>query len=568
MLFSGCLGLAFFPPCLAPAAPALFSTAPFLQSSGPSNMVVTWESFSNGLGRVRFGASGTLGQSVDCPPPRQMRGVTTTARTNLICIQTNTVVTCTNRFRVFTRTNGLTLARSRVTRTSRTNLFYLYEASLTNLMPGTEYSYRAEVGDARTPLRKFRAFPGEAESVRFIAYGDSRANPRGHAALAARFRQYSPDFILHTGDLVAEGRRHELWAPEFFNPLARVIDEVPIYPVIGNHEGNGDNFLAYFHALTNKFYYSFDAGPVHVLVFDYYMDTTTSEQYRFATNDLARSHAPWKVVMVHNPFFNIGGYGSGWGHSAFLPLLHKYQVDLVLGGHSHLYERFRPIAPKGASGGWPITFITTGGGGAELYLSQGHPALASREAVHHFLALEVTRDTLRGKTIRANGTVLDSFEWKKTQGRLPDDYLAQVYPEESLEVYPELRPMLAGRAAALPTRTAPARVMFSLAQRRGSRPPAELEISLAPESAPYYILENGPLLAATPARSRSTNVWVTVRASGKKKIIEDKERNISPPLIFQAKVKAAEGETIAYGPKSRLSKSAEDASKKLDEISR
>ncbi len=562
------VGLALFSCQTAPATPRLFSKNPYLQSPGPEAMVITWESLTNYPGRVRFGQAGRLDQTTDAVVPRLMTSVSTTSKAKVVLVRTNAVVTFTNRWRVFTRTNQVTLARTNTTRITQTNFFYLYEAPLRKLEPGTEYFYQAEMDGTRTRPRTFRTFPRETGTVRFVAYGDSRSNPRVHQALASRFGRGAPQFLLHTGDLVRDGRLYDLWSKEFFDPLAGVIERVPFFPAIGNHEENGLNYLDYFHALTNKFYYSFDAGPVHVLVLDYYSEATYTEQYRYATNDLATTRAPWKIVMVHMPVFNIGGYGTGWGHSDFLPLFHRAHVDLVICGHSHLYERFRPVVSRRGEAGWPITFIVTGGGGAEFHPSHDHPALRVGESVNHFLEFEVTPDTLRAKAIRLNGTLLDSFEWKKTDGRLPDDYLAQAYSEEALKLYPELRPSLAGRASALPTRKASAKVMFSFSPRRVGRSPAALEISLAPESAPYYVLENGPVLAATPERGRPTNVRATVRATGKKQISQDKERNLSPPLIFQARVKASEGETLVYGTKSRFSKTAEDAAKKLEEPSR
>jgi hypothetical protein len=66
-----------------------------------------------------------------------------------------------------------------------------------------------------------------------------------HFVVASNFKRYSPDFILNTGDLVADGRRYELWGGEFFGPLADVIDEIPILPSIGNHEQDGKNYLSY-----------------------------------------------------------------------------------------------------------------------------------------------------------------------------------------------------------------------------------------------------------------------------------------------------------------------------------
>ena len=55
-------------------------------------------------------------------------------------------------------------------------------------------------------------------------------------------------------------------------------------------------------------------------------------------------------------------------------------------------------------------------------------------------------------------------------------------------------------------------------------------------------------------------VWITVRATGKKKI---KGPELEPPLVFKARIVADHGETLAYGPLSRASKTAEGLAKRL-----
>jgi hypothetical protein len=150
----------------------------------------------------------------------------------------------------------------------------------------------------------------------------------------------------------------------------------------------------------------------------------------------------------------------------------------------------------------------------------------------------------------------------KVNGQLPPDYLAQVYPEESLKLFFEIAPSLVGRATALPSRAAPATVNLTLPPRKQSPQPAELEISLMPGSRRYYRLENAPLRALMPPKGQTNTVWAKVRATGRKKIIEDKDHNLSPALVFQAHVKAADGETVVYGVKSQLSRTAAEPGKK------
>jgi 3',5'-cyclic AMP phosphodiesterase CpdA len=46
-----------------------------------------------------------------------------------------------------------------------------------------------------------------------------------------------PDFVLHTGDLVAHGHSADEWET-FFEIERELMAHVPLFPTLGNHEGN------------------------------------------------------------------------------------------------------------------------------------------------------------------------------------------------------------------------------------------------------------------------------------------------------------------------------------------
>ena len=553
--------------CLALAATSALSDSertvriskgPYIQADGPDTMTVMWESPTNNPGTVFYGLTPQLDHELRNVRPFPMTGISTVSRTNVQTVLKTNLLS-TDRVRV------VPVLKTNFTAISVTNQFFVYEATLRNLRPGIRYSYRVGLDGARTRARQFKTLSLDAAKVRFIAYGDSRSNPSTHRALTRQFRALSPDFILHTGDLVARGKDYSLWSKEFFTPLTGVIDEVPLFSVLGNHEQDGTNYLAYFHLPGNELWYSLDDGPAHVLALDFRSEKASEEQFRFARNDLLKSRAPWKIVMLHYPVFNIGGHATGWGHAAYLPLFHEAKVDMVLAGHSHIYERFRPIAPDGEPGAWAITYVTTGGGGAPLYASLSPPALAARSPTNHFVVFEATREKLIAKTIQLNGGVIDRFELSKTNGRQPASYLAEVYPEQSLKLFFEIAPSLAGRVAALPKTNSPANVMLTLVPRKAPLQPAEMEITLASASAPFYELSGGLVHAMTPPAGVTNRVvWLKVRATGKKKISENSDQVLSPPLVFQARVQAGDHSTVAYGARSRRSQIAADAADKLD----
>jgi hypothetical protein len=125
-------------------------------------------------------------------------------------------------------------------------------------------------------------------------------------------------------------------------------------------------------------------------------------------------------------------------------------VDLVVTGHSHIYERFLPIAASSGTASWPITHITTGGGGAGLAPVYPYPALAAYYSTNHFVVFEATATTLKGRTFTGNNTLLDELELKKINGQPSAEYLAQVYPEDALKLLYEAGSSLTASLAATP----------------------------------------------------------------------------------------------------------------------
>jgi hypothetical protein len=538
--FAICCLLAFANGAMAQDAPRAFLKGPYLQAPGADTMTIMWESEANRPGIVRYGLKGRLDQASPSQAPRELIGVSTRSVTNTV--------------------PGV---RTNISQVYITNVVYLHEITLTNLRPNSTYTYAAEMNDRRAPSKKFKTFGPSPGRVRFIAYGDTRTNPKMHAAIAAHFRRHSPDFILHTGDLVAAGTRYDLWSREFFGPLSGVIDQIPLLPAIGNHEQDGTNYLRYVHLPGNERWYSYDVGPVHLVALDFRSEKEAEEQFAFARKDLMTAAAPWKVVFLHYPVFNIGGHGTGWGHAAYLPLFHEAKVDLVMAGHSHIYERFRPIAGAAGADTWPITHITTGGGGAPLYATYTHPALAAFATTNHFVLIEATPTRLRGRAITTNEAVIDRFELTKKEGRPPARYLAQVYSEELLKLSLEAAPGLTGELASVPATNRAAEVMFTIPSLKSARQPVDLRIELTPDSGSNYEIENGPLQVSTPPASVTNRVvWTRIRARGPKSIDLGPGQTLSPPLVFQAKVISGGADTLAYGQKCRVTDNATQAAKK------
>ena len=437
---------------------------------------------------------------------------------------------------------------------------YLYRARLTGLAPGTAYRYQVVPSkdvpaDQWPPASAFRTFPDRVEPITFIAYGDSRSHPERHRAVSACFMQHRPLFILHTGDMVSSTSSYDNWGPQFFSPLADVINQVPMLMARGSHENDVKPILRLFDMPNGRMWYAMDGGPVHVVVLDSRHDN--AEVLRWLEADLAASKAPWKIAMYHNPSFNLGHHKSGSHRTTFLPILAKYGVDVVLSGHSHLYERFKPLyhtAPalrlesKVTAGDGavtvagvprrPITFITTGGGGASLKSAVQHPLLARSSKDYHYCVFTADGETLRLRTLGVNGEAIDAMTLTKKDGLYDPAYLAEARPMEEA-VFAQGGIRLA--TPTLPGLSTGSTIPISLKIKLPALvEPVQVSLGLADASAGDYDMD--PVSVAVRP-GKEVAVTLKVEARGNVTLEKDaKDPRVSrlvPPLRFVLRAKAA-----------------------------
>lgn len=145
------------------------------------------------------------------------------------------------------------------------------------------------------------------------------------------------------------------------------------YPIPGNHDYNSVNRFdnpiyhrgPYFDmvevfknaemgglASNTENYYSYDYGNTHFIalnseLYQYIFNDLPDVYKTWLTNDIKNSTKKFKVAYFHQPPYSKGSHDSDDAWELFMgsirqriiPILEKYGVDLVLCGHSHVYER-------------------------------------------------------------------------------------------------------------------------------------------------------------------------------------------------------------------------------------
>ena len=312
---------------------------------------------------------------------------------------------------------------------------FIHKVWLEGLDAGETYSYRITGPGIKSSTYEFRAAPSKTDKVRFIVYGDSRTRPEVHRKLVKLMMARKVDFVVHSGDLVTSGERYEQWGPQFFGPLSGLIETVPIYAIKGNHEGKSGNYekLLIPPGETNNF--GFDYGPVHYFCADNAIKVGEPDKILdLIVRDAKNSKARWKFASYHRPSLNFGHHWSAWGYPDALPRLAEAGIDFVITGHSHQYERFRPIAPA-KEGDSYVTHITSGGGG--VMTSSIKPCDYHIKAVstNHFCLFEINGDKLTMDAIDTKGRIIDHLEITKSDGRLNSEYVEKSIPIEEISRY-------------------------------------------------------------------------------------------------------------------------------------
>ena len=195
---------------------------------------------------------------------------------------------------------------------------------------------------------------------------------------------YSPDGVANDGD--------------YYQPEACLLaQKVRWRAVWGNHDLGGSSTATVLGSKAK--YSSFSDGTTRVIMLNG-NDPTGSTQMAFLRRTLQKATEPVRIVAVHQPVYTAGLHSPSYDEQrAWVPLLRKYGVSLVLQGHNHDYERI-------TTGG--ITYITSGGGGAGLYpCVRSQPGLVMCKPVNEFLEVDSSPSGIAVRAVGTGGETVD-----------------------------------------------------------------------------------------------------------------------------------------------------------------
>lgn len=266
-----------------------------------------------------------------------------------------------------------------------------HEIRLTGLTPDTQYFY--SIGTTGQVLQQgtdnyFLTAPAKTtkRKIRVISFGDCGMNPNNNQTNVRdaflNFRGTTPtDLWMLIGDNSYDGDDASYQVNFFAAYQTSLMKNVMLYAVPGNHDYSNNSTLQASHAIPyfsifslptkaegggipsgTKEWYSFDYGPIHFVMLDgygtrnvngndsrFYADTTNHPEVGWLKQDLATTTQKWKIVYMHFPPYTQGNHNSETEADLIAirqrinPILERFGVDMVLLGHSHVYERSYPL---------------------------------------------------------------------------------------------------------------------------------------------------------------------------------------------------------------------------------
>lgn len=335
------------------------------------------------------------------------------------------------------------------------------------------YSYSISEGKGG----KFHTKPkaGDPNSVRVWALGDFGYDTPNQKAVIESVKQYTKekpiDAWIWLGDNAYNTGKDEEYQKYVFDVYGKdFFPNLALYPSPGNHDYAGKHdptkppYFTIFSLPTegqsggiashSESYYSVDYGSLHLISLDTELRDAAGnqvmdgkgDQYDWLAKDLASNRLPFTIVYFHKPPYSKGSHDSDTEsdmknmREKVNPLFEKFKVDVVLAGHSHVYERTQPL--RGHFGlndsfnsathvvatekspshylvgkdGQGVIYIVNGSGSKLGGREPGYPlksAIYTNTEVGGSMIFDVTKSELNAKWIAADGQVRDQFVIEK-----------------------------------------------------------------------------------------------------------------------------------------------------------
>jgi hypothetical protein len=354
-----------------------------------------------------------------------------------------------------------------------------HDVRLTDLAPNQKYFYQIgsslEVLSAPAADQYFvtHPIPGQRKPTRLWVIGDSgtaSAGVFGSHRVRDGYLGYKGTNHTDVWLMLGDNAYGEGWDDEYqvavFETYPTILRNTILWSTLGNHETymNPGGHIAYYDifnlptggeaggvASGTEKYYSFDYANIHFVCLDSELSARTrgSIMWNWLQEDLQANTNEWLIAFWHSPPYTKGSHDSDNGfdnngnmiamRTNFVSLLEQYGVDLVLSGHSHIYERsyllhghyglsttLQPTMIKDHGSGRPgdtgpyikpdsagAVYIVAGSSGWATFRTGFHPVMFFDELQLGSLVIDVDGNRMDVKFLREIGAIDDYFTMVK-----------------------------------------------------------------------------------------------------------------------------------------------------------
>ncbi len=396
-----------------------------------------------------------------------------------------------------------------------------HTVKLSNLQPNTKYYYSVgtttQVLAGPSTQHYFVTAPpfGTVQPFRVWGIGDFGKANQGQIDVMNSYVNYTgsthTDLWLWMGDNAYNDGTDAEYQTKVFDIYKNIMTYMPFYPCPGNHDYNSVCAIPCFSnptghsgpyldivdvptmgeaggvASTRELYYSFDYANVHFISLNSELGSlipgydwcgtysssnfTGSPLHTWLISDLNANTKPWTVVYFHQPPYTKGSHDSDDIYELymtamrqnFIPIFEQYGVDVVLCGHSHVYERSyllrghygtsstfnNSYKVDGRSGKASLSeeyvkyldgvnpnrgtvYVVCGNSGSsEPGAAINHPAMYYGHDGYGSFVMDFNGLRLDAKYLKSDGTIGDEFTIIKTSTNITSNVSAAICPGES-----------------------------------------------------------------------------------------------------------------------------------------
>ena len=237
------------------------------------------------------------------------------------------------------------------------------EVTIKNLDLGQKYYYSIYTNDSLLASGRDYYFYTSPDSNKnkfsFYAMGDiGQPKYRGGFPDVTAYRidhlPQRPDFGIGLGDIIYSKGESEVADKYLFGHMALINRNIPFYPTLGNHDWKvvpDENFKQEWKLPHNEHYYSFEYANAYFIALDSRNGSLFEEkkQSLWLEQTLleAQNLYDWIFVYLHHNGKTCTYKPNYEAVMNLYPLFAGCNVDLVLNGHAHTFERTHPYDAHG-----------------------------------------------------------------------------------------------------------------------------------------------------------------------------------------------------------------------------